>query len=167
MNNHFFVLCKQLGDLCATQNVRIALAESCTGGMVSSLITEVAGSSQWFLGSAIVYSNQAKKNLLQVDSDLLEKQGAVSEAVAVAMAKGAMTQFESDIALSITGIAGPQGGTAAKPLGMVCFALLDRRSGFSEAKTQYFTSGRNWIRKSAARFALEWMIGYLSTSSSR
>ncbi len=161
MNNNFFVLCKQLGELCSAQKVRIALAESCTGGLVSSLITEVAGSSQWFLGGAVVYSDLAKKSLLKVDSDLLEEQGAVSEAVAVAMAKGAMTQFESDIALSITGIAGPHGGTEAKPVGTVCFALVDRRSGFSEAKVQYFASGRDWIRKSAAEFALEWMINHL------
>lgn len=161
MNNNFFVLCKQLGELCSAQNVRIALAESCTGGLVSSLITDVAGSSDWFLGGAVVYSNLAKQNILHVDSDLLEKQGAVSEAVAMAMAKGAMTQFESDIALSITGIAGPHGGTEAKPVGMVCFALVDRQSGFSEAKTQHFASGRDWIRKGAAGFALEWMIEYL------
>ncbi len=161
MNNHFFVLCKQLGELCAAQQVRIALAESCTGGMVSSLITEVAGSSAWFLGGAVVYSNLAKKNILQVDPVVLEKQGAVSEAVALQMAKGAMTQFESDIALSITGVAGPHGGTEAKPVGVVCFALVDRRSGFAETKTQYFMSGRDWIRKGAAEFALEWMIDYL------
>lgn len=161
MNNNFFVLCKQLGELCAMQNVCIALAESCTGGMVSSLITEVAGSSVWFLGGAVVYSNLTKKNILRVDPVMLEKEGAVSEAVAVAMAKGAVTQFESDIALSITGIAGPHGGTEAKPVGMVCFALVDRRSGFSEAKTQYFMSGRDWIRQCATGFALEWMINHL------
>src|SRR3990167_1178801 len=161
MNNYFFVLCKQLGELCAAQKVCIALAESCTGGMVSSLLTEVAGSSTWFLGGAVVYSNLAKKKILQVDPALLEKRGAVSEAVAVAMAKGAMTQFESDIALSITGIAGPHGGTEEKPVGTVCFALVDRRACFSEAKTQHFASGRDWIRKGAAEFALKWMINHL------
>jgi nicotinamide-nucleotide amidase len=161
MNNHFFVLSKQLGEICTAQNIHIALAESCTGGMLSSLITDVPGSSAWFLGGAVVYGNLAKKKLLRVDSDALEDYGAVSEVVALGMAKGAAAQFESDIALSITGIAGPHGGTEAKPVGTVCFALVDRRAGFAEARVQYFASGRDWIRRCAVEFALEWMIAHL------
>lgn len=161
MNDNFFVLAKRLGELCAKQNVRIAFAESCTGGMLASLITQVSGASEWFLGSAVVYSNAAKHNLISVDLGVLQQYGAVSEAVAQAMAKGAMIQFEADIALSITGLAGPLGGSVQKPVGTVCFALVDRRTDMLISKTMHFESGREWIRQSAVLFALEWMIGHL------
>ena len=160
MNNNFFVLCKKLGELCVAKNTHIALAESCTGGNVSALITDVAGSSAWFNGGAVVYSNLAKTNLLSVDEKLIEKYGAVSEAVAKAMAQGALQKLHADLALSITGVAGPGGGTKEKPVGMVCFALADKNG--VDAKTMHFTSGRDYVRKSASLFALEWMIMHLS-----
>lgn len=160
MHNNFFVLAKQLGELCVANNVQIALAESCTGGSVSALITDVSGCSRWFNGSAIVYNNAAKTNLLGVDEKLIIECGAVSESVAKAMAIGALHKFQSDMALSMTGVAGPSGGTVDKPVGMVCFALATHKS--IEAKTAHFTSGRDYIRESAAFFALEWMIKHLS-----
>jgi nicotinamide-nucleotide amidase len=161
MNNNFFALSKQVGVLCKSKNVRFALAESCTGGMVSTFLTDVPGSSAWFVGGAVTYSNVAKKNILGVDAQVLESNGAVSEAVALEMAKGAIKHFEAEIAVSITGIAGPHGGSLEKPVGTVCFALADRQNGFTAAKTMRFESGRDWIRQSAAKFALEWVIAYL------
>lgn len=156
-NNNPFALCLQLANLCLKHNVRIALAESCTGGLVSSWITELPGASAWFDGSAVVYSNAAKTALLNVETALLKNQGAVSEPVAKAMAEGALSRFQSMIALSITGVAGPAGGTKEKPVGMVCFALADSRNGVTETKTMCFTSGRSHIRQKAAFFALEWL----------
>jgi len=159
-NNNFFVLGKKLGELCVKRNVRIALAESCTGGKVAALITDIAGSSQWFSGAAVVYSNLAKTHLLKVNSELIQAQGAVSEAVAAAMAVGALKKFQADLTLSITGVAGPEGGSAEKPVGMVCFALADHKNVLT--KTMHFSSGRTYIRECASVFALEWMIMHLS-----
>lgn len=160
MDTHFFVLSKKLGELCVARGVRIALAESCTGGNVAKLMTDVAGSSTWFNGGAVVYSNAAKTAILDVKEKLIAEHGAVSEVVAKAMAEGALQKFHADVALAITGVAGPLGGTTKKPVGMVCFALADRKS--VDAKTLYFTSGRDNIRKSASLFALEWMTMHLS-----
>lgn len=159
-NNNFFVLCKKLGDLCIKQNVRIALAESCTGGSVAAHITDLPGSSRWFNGCAVVYSNLAKSHLLDVDEQLIKQHGAVSEDVAAAMAQGALKKFQADVALSITGVAGPGGGTVEKPVGMVCFALTDHKSVLT--KTMHFTSGREYIRECASMFALEWLTMHLS-----
>lgn len=157
MHQNLYVLSKQLGDVCLAHQTKIAFAESCTGGLVSSVITEVAGSSMWFNGAAVVYSNQAKENILGVSPEILKQYGAVSEETAKAMAKGALEKLSADIALSITGIAGPTGGTTEKPVGTVCFGLADK-NGFCETKTEYFLGGREWVRQSAAAFALEWMI---------
>ncbi|EKD77984.1 MAG: competence damage-inducible protein A [uncultured bacterium] len=160
MHNNLFSLCKQLDHLCVKQNIHIALAESCTGGMLSALLTDIAGSSAWYCGGVISYSNEAKLALLGVDLKTIENHGAVSEPVAKAMAQGALKQFGADSALSITGIAGPHGGSEKKPVGTVCFALADHKG--VDAKTMHFTSGRDYIRKNACIFALEWMIMHLS-----
>lgn len=160
MTNNLFLLSQQLGKLCLQRNVHIALAESCTGGYLSAVITDVPGSSQWFCGGAVAYSNLAKQTILQVNESLIDQYGAVSESVAKSMAEGALQQFHAELAMSITGIAGPGGGTAEKPVGTVCFALADKKQIVS--KTMQFTSGRTHIRHSASLFALEWMMMHLS-----
>lgn len=160
MKNNFFVLSKKLGDLCVKNNAHIALAESCTGGNASGFITDVVGCSEWFNGCAVVYSNIAKIELLGVDEKLIKQYGAVSEPIAEAMAIGARHKFHADLALAITGVAGPGGGSTEKPVGTVCFALTDAKG--VDAKTLHFTSGRGYIRRSASLFALEWMIMHLS-----
>ena len=161
MDNNLFVLCRKLGQLCDAKETRIALAESCTGGMLSSLLTEVAGSSSWFNGAAIVYSNLAKENILGVDQNLIISRGAVSEDVAKAMAQGALEKLHADLAMSITGIAGPSGGTKEKPVGMVCFALADKKDGV-QSKTMHFTGGRANVRRCACLFVLDWLMMHLS-----
>jgi nicotinamide-nucleotide amidase len=105
----------------------LAVAESCTGGLMAARMTERAGSSAYFAGGVVAYSNEAKSELLGVDPGLIERHGAVSTEVAEAMADGALRRFEADVALSITGVAGPGGGTEAKPVGYVCWsaALAD------------------------------------------
>jgi nicotinamide-nucleotide amidase len=105
---------------------RIALAESCTGGLVSAAITEIAGSSDVFEVAYVTYSNAAKVDQLKVSSDVVETFGAVSVATAWAMARGALAASEADVAVAITGIAGPGGGTPGKPVGTVVFARAER-----------------------------------------
>ena len=162
MTHNLYALAKQLGEVCLAKNTKIALAESCTGGSLSALITDIAGSSAWFNGSVVVYSNAGKENLIDVSHALIKQDGAVSEPVAKAMAQGVLQKFSADIALSITGIAGPGGGSEKKPVGTVCFALADKKTGTCESKTMLFVSGRDAIRKGACAFALHWMIRSIS-----
>ncbi|MCX7124782.1 MAG: CinA family protein [Gammaproteobacteria bacterium] len=164
MINNLYALAKQLGELCVSHNIKIALAESCTGGSLSGLITEISGSSAWFNGAVVVYSNAAKVQLLNVDSTTLGECGAVSEPVAKEMAIGALEQFQADVALSITGVAGPFGGSKEKPVGTVCFALVDKKRGICESRTMNFTSGREYIRRSATEFAIAWLIQALDNA---
>jgi PncC family amidohydrolase len=122
----------------------LALAESCTGGLISSHITDLPGSSGYFLGSAVTYSNISKNRVLGVSQDTLSKYGAVSEQTAIEMAEGAATVFISDFAASVTGIAGPDGGTDVKPVGTVCIGLTDGRR--SIAFTKHFKGDRSDVR---------------------
>lgn len=108
---------------CTAKNLKLATAESCTGGLISACLTEIAGSSAVLDRGFVVYSNRAKQDLLGVPADLIERFGAVSEEVARAMAEGARTRAGVDLAVAVTGVAGPGGGTAAKPVGLVHMAL--------------------------------------------
>jgi nicotinamide-nucleotide amidase len=130
----------------------LALAESCTGGLVAELVTDVPGSSRVFLGGVVAYSNAAKAALLGVDTALIETHGAVSEPVARAMAEGARARFGASIAAAVTGVAGPDGGTADKPVGLVHFAVASERG--TRVKVVTFTGNRSDIRKRAAFAAL-------------
>ncbi len=112
-----------VSDLLRTQNRRLALAESCTGGLIASLLTDVPGSSDYFLGSVVAYAYEAKERLLNVPHDLLLQHGAVSEPVTRVIAQNARAQFGADVAIGITGIMGPGGATPTKPLGLTYIAL--------------------------------------------
>jgi PncC family amidohydrolase len=116
-------LAMAVGDLLRARGWRLAVAESCTGGLVGHLITDVAGSSDYFAGGVIAYSNEAKQSLLGVRAETLAEHGAVSEATAREMAAGVRRLLQADVALSVTGIAGPGGGTPDKPVGLVYIAL--------------------------------------------
>lgn len=133
----------------------LALAESCTGGLIAGRITAVAGSSGYFLLGAVTYSNDAKSNLLGVPVDILAEQGAVSADVAKAMARGARKLAGSDLALAVTGIAGPEGGSPDKPVGTVFMALADR-AGCS-ANVYHFSGGREKIRTITEITAMDWL----------
>ncbi|MCG3137013.1 MAG: Nicotinamide-nucleotide amidohydrolase PncC [Phycisphaerae bacterium] len=133
----------------------VATAESCTGGLLSKLLTDIPGSSRYFPGGIIAYSNQAKIDLLGVSPELIAQHGAVSAEVAEAMARGARRCFGSDYAISITGIAGPDGGTAAKPVGTVFVALADA-SLCASCKNQFDARHqRDGIRVDAVVSALQ------------
>ena len=132
----------------------ITVAESCTGGAVACALTETAGSSAWFDRGFVTYSNQSKEQLLGVRPDTLAKHGAVSEATAREMAAGALSRSGAQLALSITGIAGPGGGVPGKPVGTVCFGWA-LAGGGTTAETCHFQGARGTIRLLAARHALQ------------
>ena len=118
-------LAEELQRACLERGLTVALAESCTGGLVAAAITEVPGSSGYFLGGVVSYSNEAKRSVLGVDPDVLAAHGAVSAQVARAMAIGARQHFHADVAAAVTGIAGPGGGSEAKPVGLTYVAVAD------------------------------------------
>ena len=141
---------------------RIAVAESCTGGLVSAAITEIPGSSEVFEAGFITYSNQAKMSRLNVNQDVLDTFGAVSVATAWAMAQGALSASNADVAVAITGIAGPDGGTEQKPVGTVVFARATARDGpddvMADSKLFDASEGRSGVRLQAALCALELLM---------
>jgi len=124
-DDELLALARLVGDACRTRAVTIATAESCTGGLVAHLLTEIPGSSAYVRGGLVTYANEAKIALAEVPASTLEAHGAVSAQVAVAMAEGARRRLDVDIAVSITGIAGPDGGSAAKPVGLTYVAVAD------------------------------------------
>jgi nicotinamide-nucleotide amidase len=156
------ILSVELGVLLKARKLKLALAESCTGGMVAEAVTRVAGSSAWFECGFVTYSNQAKIDMLGVSPETLERFGAVSEQTAVEMVLGAFKHSHTTIAGSITGIAGPDGGNAQKPVGTVCFAwgTLDptTRNQPANTTTRHFTGNRQEIRQQAAAFLMQQLI---------
>ncbi len=142
----------------------LALAESCTGGLVCAALTDLAGSSDWFERGYITYSNQAKTECLGVPAHTIESFGAVSEQVAKAMSEGAQKNADVNAAISITGIAGPSGGSTEKPVGTVCFAWTMQKElaqKFTVCKTMYFSGDRQAIREQARDYALSELIELL------
>jgi nicotinamide-nucleotide amidase len=141
------------------KGVTLSLAESCTGGLIAARITDLSGSSAYFLEGAVTYSNETKIRRLQVPAELLEKEGAVSSATAMAMARGIRKASGSDIALAVTGIAGPEGGSEEKPVGTVFLALAGRSD--CTAKRYQFSGDRERIRRMTAFTALDWLRRHL------
>jgi len=140
---------------CRSRSFKIATAESCTGGMVAALLTSIAGSSDVFDCSFVTYSNEAKKRMLSVSHDLIAEFGAVSRECALAMAHGAILKSASTLAVSITGIAGPDGGTTAKPVGLVHFACARRNGATLHREERFGDIGRDGVRKASVEVALE------------
>lgn len=144
-----------LGRALGDRGLTLALAESCTGGLIGKLVTDVPGSSKWFRGGVVAYSNDAKVELLRVPRGLIERCGAVSREVAEAMAQGAVEAFSADYALAVTGIAGPGGGSEKKPVGLVYGALASGKSGVVRSAEWRFSGTRENIRARAAVHALD------------
>jgi nicotinamide-nucleotide amidase len=145
-------LAEDLGRNCVAHKAMVAGAESCTGGLIAGAITSVSGSSAWFDRGFTTYSNEAKQELLGVSPATLERFGAVSEETASEMALGTLARSRATHSFSVTGVAGPSGGTAAKPVGMVCFGFATKDS--VETVTQYFKGDRAAVRVQSVRFAL-------------
>jgi nicotinamide-nucleotide amidase len=156
MNSLPLDVCAALADALRARGWRMASAESCTGGLVAASCTSLAGSSDWFERGWVTYSNLAKTTELGVDAELIEAHGAVSEAVARAMATGAVEHAAVDCALSITGVAGPGGGSAAKPVGTVWFGWATTKGVFSERLL--LPGDRTAIRVAATRHALDGLL---------
>ncbi|MCU0869174.1 MAG: CinA family protein [Burkholderiales bacterium] len=154
-------LAQRVADVLRTHGRVLATAESCTGGWVSMLVTSVAGSSAWFDRGFVTYTNAAKTAQLGVPQATLDAHGAVSEAVVVAMATGALAGSQADVAVAVSGVAGPGGGTATKPVGMVCIGWA-LRDGTVEASTFRFDGDRTAVRRASVIAALEGVIERVS-----
>jgi len=149
-------LAEQLQGICLGRGLTVALAESCTGGLVATTITDVPGSSGYFLGGVVSYSNEAKAALLDVPRATLDAHGAVSAQVARAMAAGAQARFAASLAASITGVAGPDGGSDEKPVGLTYVGLAS--PGEVDVRRFQFAGDRAGNREMAAQAALEWLV---------
>ena len=145
-------LAGSVADLMLNHGWMLATAESCTGGMIAAACTDLAGSSNWFERGFVSYSNAAKTAMLGVEPSLIAQHGAVSEAVAGAMAAGALQHALAQVAVAVTGVAGPGGGTADKPVGLVCFGFA--LPGQLLTESQLFTGDRAAVRRATVRHAL-------------
>lgn len=161
MDAQLQALSVRIGAALKRHQLMLATAESCTGGWIAQTVTATAGSSEWFERGFVTYSNAAKQESLDVRADTLRRHGAVSEDTAREMAAGVLKHSHAQVALAITGIAGPAGGTPDKPVGTVCFAWC-RSNGTSRSATEYFVGDREVIRRQSVIHALEGLLGLLS-----
>lgn len=153
-------LCEQLADLLLKKQLRLVTAESCTGGMISAACTDLAGSSAWFERGFVTYSNDAKAELLGVEDRVLRRAGAVCEAVARAMAEGALAHSKAQVAVAVTGVAGPTGGSPSKPVGTVWFGFA--LPGQVITEKCHFPGDRAAVRTATLQHALTRLVQLLS-----
>lgn len=149
-------LCEQLAQALQSRGWMMATAESCTGGMIAARCTDLSGSSQWFERGFVTYSNEAKSEMLGVPAALIAQHGAVSEAVACAMAQGALQHAHAQLSVAVTGIAGPTGGSADKPVGTVWFAWCV--NGHTSSERRLFEGGRTAVREATVLHALRGLL---------
>ena len=155
-------LAARVGECLRVRDWRLAIAESCTGGWVAKAITDISGSSDWFDRGFVTYSNAAKQELLGVDAGLIEGHGAVSAPVVRAMVEGALAHSRAEVALAVSGIAGPGGGSPEKPVGTVWFAW-GQAGGGSVTRRECFAGDREAVRAQAVHTALFGLLAYLNT----
>jgi len=153
MDNPLYKLAADVGSALKARGLALATAESCTGGWIGEAVTAVPGSSDWYERGFITYTNVAKREMLDVPADTLEKSGAVSEETVKAMVMGALANSHAQIAVAVSGVAGPSGGTPAKPVGTVCIAW-GRRDGAPFAETRHFAGDREAVRRQSVECAL-------------
>ena len=149
-------LAERLQGICLGRRLTVALAESCTGGLVAATLTEVPGSSGYLLGGVVPYADSAKTTLLGVAASAIEAHGAVSAQVARAMAIGVRDRLGATLAASVTGIAGPQGGTATKPVGLTYVGIADAAG--ADVRRTVWSGDREANRRATVRMVLEWLI---------
>lgn len=159
-----YELACEVGDRLRDRGLQLATAESCTGGWIAKLITDRAGSSAWFDRGFVTYSNSAKCAMLDVPEDVLHKQGAVSAAAVSAMVTGALRNSTAQVALAVSGIAGPEGGSPEKPVGTVWFGW-GSEAGAVIAERQVFAGNRDAVRRHAVAHALQGVIELLKRES--
>ncbi|MEA3325780.1 MAG: CinA family protein [Chloroflexota bacterium] len=159
MNQDLYQLSSQIGEVLTRNSFSIATAESCTGGLLAHILTSVSGSSNYFVGSVVSYSNQIKEQLLGVQPETLEHHGAVSSQTAQEMAVGIREKFCTDIGLSTTGIAGPTGGTSTKPVGLVWIGLSTK--GKTTTIKCQFVGDREQVKTSSVQKILQALLSDL------
>lgn len=155
-----FEISRQLGEALKARGWVLVSAESCTGGGIAAAVTDIAGSSQWFDRGFVTYSNQAKQDMLGVRAETLDHEGAVSEATVKEMVAGALSRSQATIAVAVSGIAGPGGGTAQKPVGMVCFAWQVKNTE-PVLRTEFFNGDREAVREQTVSLALQGLLDEL------
>lgn len=160
MTSEIEQLARSLGENLLRQGLQISMAESCTGGWVSEAITMIPGSSAWFEAGFVTYSNRIKQQLLNVKAETLQRFGAVSEQTVIEMARGALLLSGANVALAISGVAGPDGGSAKKPVGTVWFAFVDKTG--CETVCQCFQGDRNQVREAAVILALKQVNDFIN-----
>lgn len=160
-NEELVALSQEVGKHFLAAQLTCATAESCTGGLVGHLLTEIAGSSAYFMGGAIVYSNEIKAHVLGVSEQTLDTDGAVSYATAKQMAAGALRLYDVDVAVAITGIAGPGGGSPTKPVGLV-YVHVAARDGYERGERFVWPADRSGNKLLSAQAALQMMLEYLT-----
>ncbi|MEO8599249.1 MAG: CinA family protein [bacterium] len=156
-------LAAEVGHALQQKDLVLATAESCTGGGVAHVITEIAGSSEWFDCGFIVYSSDSKTEMLDVSAVLLARHGAVSEEIAAEMAQGALANSNANIAIAITGIAGPAGAVPGKPVGTICFSWATSKRIVTERKV--FSGDRHTVREQTVEYCLRGILDFLETSA--
>jgi nicotinamide-nucleotide amidase len=163
-------LTEQLAEVLQQHGWMLATAESCTGGMIATTCTDLSGSSNWFERGFVTYSNEAKHEMLGIDSALITEHGAVSEAVAQAMALGAMRRSHAQVTLAVTGVAGPSGGSEVKPVGTVWFAwatpsdagpTLGAETAWVKSEVMHFDGDRAAVRAATTQYALKILLDLL------
>ena len=164
MTNAAQVLVEQLAERFLTASKKLVTAESCTGGGLAENLTQLSGSSLWYECGFVTYSNQSKRDLLAVSIDTLEEFGAVSEETALAMAKGALDMSSADFSVSITGVAGPDGGSEEKPVGTVCVAWCERDKG-GNTTCIHFEGDRRRVREQSCLLAMQGLLDILQKTS--
>ncbi len=161
-DNTLHQLAIRVGNRLREARLMLSTAESCTGGMIASAITDISGSSGWFERGFVTYSNQSKTEMIGVPAEMIERHGAVSEAVAGSMAEGALRNSRAQLSVAVTGIAGPGGGSETKPVGTVSFAWSDRVR--TRCQTMYLKGDRRQIRIQTAAHALRGVLQMLDES---
>ena len=160
MNDSLTFLVQRLAETLQAHQMKVVVAESCTGGGIAQAMTDIPGSSEWFERGFVSYSNESKMELLNVSPETLDTYGAVSVETAAEMARGALQNSHAQISVAVTGIAGPDGGTADKPVGTVCFAWCSHKVGTMTTSTQ-FKGDRQAVRIQSTLMALEGLLEML------
>jgi len=160
LNELMTLLPLRLGQELARRGKRLAVAESCTGGWIAKVLTDLSGSSAWFDRGYVTYSNEAKQEMLGVDGEIIRARGAVSEETVLAMASGVLNHCRADLSVAVSGIAGPSGGSPEKPVGTVWLAWADR-NGRLTARREQFSGDRESIRAQAVVAALQGLFDLL------
>ncbi|MDQ8022892.1 MAG: nicotinamide-nucleotide amidase [Moraxellaceae bacterium] len=164
MNGELTTLARDVGEALLARGWRLVCAESCTGGLIAAAVTEIAGSSAWFERGFVTYANEAKVELLGVRADTLAQHGAVSEACVHEMVLGALSRSHADVAIAVSGVAGPSGGSAEKPVGTVVIGWADIVGGVSVARF-HFDGDRAVVREQAVRYALQGLLKRLAPAA--